>query len=138
MHSLNFAATADEYYQRANDEILVVLQTESPRASRMPRPSTACPAATRSSSARPICGSPCGPPTAVSPPAEAHEAMIQRALAIAREARVPLGMHVMDPATALARAAQGMQFIAVATDLRMLTVCAEEFVAALWPDRSGK
>ena len=31
MHSMNFDATADDYYQRANDEILVVLQTESPQ-----------------------------------------------------------------------------------------------------------
>ena len=30
MHSLNFAASSAEYYRRANDEILVVLQTESP------------------------------------------------------------------------------------------------------------
>src|SRR5262245_52324682 len=28
MHSLNFDCTADEYYQRANDEILVVIQAE--------------------------------------------------------------------------------------------------------------
>jgi 2-keto-3-deoxy-L-rhamnonate aldolase RhmA len=72
------------------------------------------------------------------PTAEEHEAMIQRALAIAREARVPLGMHVMDPASALARAAEGMQFIAVASDLRMLTACAQDFVATIWPDRSDK
>ena len=31
LHSLNFDATSGEYFQRANDEILVVLQTESPR-----------------------------------------------------------------------------------------------------------
>ena len=30
MHSLNFDATAGDYYKHANDEILVVLQTESP------------------------------------------------------------------------------------------------------------
>ena len=30
MHSLNFDATSAEYFARANDEILVVLQTESP------------------------------------------------------------------------------------------------------------
>ena len=30
MHALNFAASAGEYYERANDEILVILQTESP------------------------------------------------------------------------------------------------------------
>src|SRR5205085_9682634 len=31
MHSMNFGATAGEYYNQANDNILVVLQTESPR-----------------------------------------------------------------------------------------------------------
>ncbi len=30
LHGLNFAATAGDYFKRANDEILVVLQTESP------------------------------------------------------------------------------------------------------------
>src|SRR6185295_14990892 len=30
MHSMNFDTTATEYYRRANDEILVILQTESP------------------------------------------------------------------------------------------------------------
>jgi 4-hydroxy-2-oxoheptanedioate aldolase len=30
MHSLNFDATSAEYFAKANDEILVVLQTESP------------------------------------------------------------------------------------------------------------
>ena len=31
MHSMNFDATAGDYYNQANDNILVVLQTESPR-----------------------------------------------------------------------------------------------------------
>ena len=31
MHSMNFDATAGEYFEKANDEILVILQTESPR-----------------------------------------------------------------------------------------------------------
>ena len=31
MHSMNFGATAGDYYNQANDNILVVLQTESPR-----------------------------------------------------------------------------------------------------------
>ncbi len=30
LHALNFGCTTAEYYSRANDEILVVLQTESP------------------------------------------------------------------------------------------------------------
>ena len=31
MNAMNFAAAAGEYYERANDEVLVVLQTESPQ-----------------------------------------------------------------------------------------------------------
>jgi 4-hydroxy-2-oxoheptanedioate aldolase len=31
LHALNFDATTAEYYERANEEILVILQTESPR-----------------------------------------------------------------------------------------------------------
>jgi 4-hydroxy-2-oxoheptanedioate aldolase len=138
MHALNFAAAPGDYYQRANDEILVVLQTESPQGVenaeaiyRLP----GCDAvfigpADLRFTMRAADGR--------FPTAEEHEAMIQRALAIARAAEVPLGMHVMDPASALARAAEGMQFIAVASDLRMLTACAQQFVAAIWPDRSGK
>ncbi|MGC4003256.1 MAG: aldolase/citrate lyase family protein [Pirellulales bacterium] len=34
MHALNWNATAGEYFARANDEVLVVLQTESPRGIR--------------------------------------------------------------------------------------------------------
>src|SRR6266404_7923702 len=34
VHALNFAATADEYYARANDEILVILQCEHIQAVR--------------------------------------------------------------------------------------------------------
>ena len=138
MHSLNFAATDDDYYLRANDEILVVLQTESPKGVenaeaiyRLP----GCDAvfigpADLRFTMRAADGR--------FPTAQEHEARIQRALAIARAAHVPLGMHVMDPASAVARAAEGMQFIAVATDLRMLSACAAEYVATLGRDRSGK
>ena len=30
LHALNFAATTDDYFNKANDEIMVVLQTEHP------------------------------------------------------------------------------------------------------------
>ncbi len=42
MHSMNFAAPANEYYERANDEILVVLQTESPLGYKTLRRFIAC------------------------------------------------------------------------------------------------
>ena len=138
MHSLNFAAAAGDYYQRANDEILVVLQTESP---------------TGVENAEAIYRLPgcdaifIGPndlrfnmrdPNGAMPAPEAHEAMIQRVIEIGRKVGTPTGMHCMDPETALARAEQGMQFIAVASELRMMSTKMQEYVKTLWPEGEEK
>jgi 4-hydroxy-2-oxoheptanedioate aldolase len=137
MHSLNFGASAAEYYARANDEILVILQTESP---------------TGVANAEAIYSLPgcdaifVGPvdlrwtmcaPDGTMPTPEQHEAMIQRVIAAGKKVGTPTGMHCMDPASALKRAEQGMQFIAVASELRMLNAKVQEFVQALWPDKAG-
>jgi 4-hydroxy-2-oxoheptanedioate aldolase len=138
MHALNFAASAGEYYQRANDEILVVLQTESP---------------TGVENAEAIYRLPgcdaifVGPndlrfnmrsPDGTMPTDEAHEAMIQRVIEIGKRVGTPTGIHAMDPESALKRAEQGMQFIAVASDLRMMNAKAQETVSILWPKGNQK
>ncbi len=138
MHSLNFAATAGDYYQRANDEILVVLQTESP---------------TGVENAEAIYSLPgcdaifIGPndlrfnmrePDGTMPTAEAHEAMVQRVITAGKKVGTPTGIHAMDPDSALQRAEQGMQFIAVASDLRMLTDSMGRYVKTLHPDEGDK
>jgi len=135
MHSLNFAATAGDYYERANDEILVVLQTESP---------------TGVDNAEDIYSLPgcdaifVGPndlrfqmraPDGTMPSPEAHEEMIQRVIATGKKVGTPTGIHAMTTDEALRRAEQGMQFLAVASDLRMMTLAAQEVVEKLWPDR---
>lgn len=138
MHALNFGATAGDYYQQANDEILVVLQTESPRGV---------------DNAEAIYGLPgcdaifVGPndlrfnmraPDGEMPTPEEHEAMVQRVIEIGKKVGTPTGIHTMDPEDALRRAGQGMQFLAVASELRMLNTKSQEFLAALWPDKAGK
>lgn len=131
MHSLNFAATPAEYYDRANDEILVVLQTESPTGVANAEAIYSLPGcdaifigpADLESTMRSADGR--------RPTAEEHEAMIQRALAVARKVGRPLGIHTMDPNEALRRAGQGMQFMAVGTDLRMMSAMADEFLRTL-------
>ena len=40
--------------------------------------------------------------------------------------------------TALERARQGMQFLAVASDLRMLNLKVQETIKTLWPDEKDK
>ncbi len=138
MHALNFGASSGEYYERANDEILVVLQTESP---------------TGVENAPAIYGLPgcdaifVGPndlrfnmraPDGREPTDAAVEAMIQRVIAVGKKAGTPTGIHVMDPQDALKRADQGMQFIAVASDLRMLSAHAQVFIQVIYPKQAGK
>lgn len=138
MHSLNFAAAAGEYYQRANDEILVVLQTESP---------------TGVENAEAIYSLPgcdaifIGPndlrfnmraPDGTMPTDQEHEAMIQRVIDVGKQVGTPTGIHAMDPESALKRAGQGMQFLAVASDLSMLNTEVQRTVKTLWPEGEGK
>jgi 4-hydroxy-2-oxoheptanedioate aldolase len=138
MHALGFAASTDEYYERANEEILVVLQTESPRGVE---------------NAAQIYGLPgcdavfVGPvdlrftmrsPDGRMPSPEEHEATIQRVIAIGRQLGTPTGIHCMDPEEALDRARQGMQLLAVGSDLRMLTLQAQSVVRTLFPHAATK
>jgi 4-hydroxy-2-oxoheptanedioate aldolase len=138
LHALNFGCSTTEYYSRANDEILVILQTESP---------------TGIANAEAIYSLPgvdaifCGPvdlranmrkPDGAEASNEEFEAALARIIASGKKTGTPTGMHVMDIEAAQKRAAQGMQFLAVASELRMMTAKAEEFLKALKLDGGKK
>jgi 4-hydroxy-2-oxoheptanedioate aldolase len=138
MHMLNFDASAEEYYERANDEILVVLQTESPRGVENAEAIYRLPGCDAIfvgpvDLRRAMYGADGRKPTD-----EEHEAMIQRVIEIGKKTGTPTGIHVMDPQSALRRAKQGMQFIAVGSDLRMMNLKAQEIVREIWPDTDIK
>ncbi len=135
MHSLGFDAAVGEYHVRANDEILVILQTESPRGVehaetiyRLPGCDAIFigPVDLRFNMRR---------PDGSFPTADEHEAMIQRAVAVGREAGTPTGIHTLDPHEALRRAEQGMQFIAVGSDLWMMSQSLGGVTEVLYPER---
>lgn len=138
MHSLNFDTSIAEYYERANDEILVVLQTESPLGVE---------------NAEVIYDLPgcdaifVGPndlrfhmrtPDGYKPSDAELEAMIERVVAAGKKVGTPTGIHTMDSEDALRRAEQGMQFIGVASDLGMMNAKAQEYVNILYPQGAGK
>ncbi|TWT31877.1 HpcH/HpaI aldolase family protein [Blastopirellula retiformator] len=135
MHSMNFDATPEEYYAHANDEILVVLQTESPLGV----------ANAKEIYALPGCDAIFIGPNDLwaqmktvkdpSPTKEGHEALIQQVIATGKEVGTPTGMHVLTAEQALSRAEQGMQFIAVGSDVRMMAVEAEATLQKLRPDQ---
>jgi 4-hydroxy-2-oxoheptanedioate aldolase len=133
LHALNFGSTTTEYYQRANDEILVVLQTESPLGIY---------------NAESIYSLPSVDAIFVGPidlRANMHklggaevsddqfEAALAQVIAAGKKTGTPTGMHVMSPEVAQKRTAEGMQFLAVASELRMMTAKADEFLKALKP-----
>ncbi len=66
------------------------------------------------------------------------EAGLQQIVATGQQTNTPTGMHVMTVAAAQQRIAQGMRFIAVASDLRMMTEKSQEMLKALHPEQAQK
>lgn len=138
MHAMNFGTNSAEYYKKANDEILVILQTESPTGVANAEQIYALPG---------VDGIFVGPvdlranmrsPDGKEASDDEFEAMLARVVATGKKTGTATGMHTMDPQAALARAKQGMQFIAVGSDLRMMTLKAQEVQRTLYPSASEK
>ncbi len=138
MHSMNFDASSGEYFRKANDEILVVLQTESP---------------TGVANAEAIYSLPGVDAIFVGPvdlranmrrsdwteaTDDEFEAMLARVVAAGKKTGTPTGMHCMDADSALARARQGMQFIAIGSELRMMTQKAQEIWRQVSPEATDR
>ncbi len=138
MHSLNFAASAGDYYQRANDEILVVLQTESPTGVENAEAIYSLPGCDAIFIGPNDLRFNMRPPDGTMPTPEQHEAMIQRVVDAGKRVGTPTGIHAMEPEAALKRAEQGMQFIAVGSDLRMMNLEVQQTVKTLWPEGRQK
>jgi 4-hydroxy-2-oxoheptanedioate aldolase len=139
MHPMNFGtASSQEYYAKVSDEILVVLQTESPQGVENAEAIYSLPGCDAifigpvdlRFQMRAVDGT--------FPTPEEHEAMVQRVIQAGKEVGTPTGIHAMDAESALERARQGMQFIAVGSDLRLMTQKAQEQVRILYPEGTGK
>ncbi len=131
LHSLNFDATAGEYFERANDEILVVLQTESPTGVENAEAIYSLPGVDaifvgpndlsfqmRTSDGR-------------HPTPDEHEAMLQRVLATGKKVGTPVGLHVQSVEDVRRRIDEGWQFIAIGSELKMMVTEAQRIVSEL-------
>jgi len=138
LSNLNFGASADDYFRQANDQILVVLQTESPAGI----------AAAPDIYALDGCDAIFIGPNDLRyrmraadgtfPTAAEHEAAIQEVIRIGRATGTPTGIHTLSATEALERAGQGMQFLAIGSELSFLTREAERTLNQLDPDRESK
>jgi 4-hydroxy-2-oxoheptanedioate aldolase len=131
LHAVNFDATAGDYYKHADDEILVVLQTESPRGVHN---------AEAIYSLKGVDAIFVGPNDLTAqmrdengkdPSPEELEAMLQRILAIGKKVGTPVGLHVQTVEAAKKRMAEGWQFLALGSELRMMVGEAQRLVTAL-------
>ena len=138
MHSFNFDATPEEYFQRANNEILVVLQTESPLGVANAEEIYALPGVDaifvgpvdlRANMRR--------PDGSEATDAE-FEYLLERIIAAGKKTGTPTGMHCMSPESALQRAEQGMQFIAIGSELKMMVERAQSILETVQPEASAK
>jgi 4-hydroxy-2-oxoheptanedioate aldolase len=126
MHALNFGATAEEYYKKANDEILVIIQTEHIKAVEIADQIYSVPGVDAvfvgpndlAFSMKAADGTP--------PSKEVFEATLTRIREAAQRNKLPCGLHVLKVADALKRAQEGWQFIAVGSELKMMLDIAAE------------
>lgn len=138
MHNMNFAATAGDYFQKANDEILVILQTESPRGVENAEAIYSLPGVDAIFIGPNDLRFQMRQPDGTFPTSEAHEAAIQRVIEVGKQVGCPTGIHAMSPESALDRTRQGMQFLAIGSDLRMMTLEAQRTVELMFPEKAGK
>jgi 4-hydroxy-2-oxoheptanedioate aldolase len=138
MHSMNFSATAGDYYAEANDRILVVLQTESPRGVENAEEIYSLPGCDAIFIGPNDLRFQMRAPDGTFPTSEEHEAMIARVIEIGKKVGTPTGIHAMDPDNALHRAEQGMQFLAIGSDLKMMTTEAQRVLGKVHPDGAAK
>jgi 4-hydroxy-2-oxoheptanedioate aldolase len=138
MHSMNFGASAAEYYAQANDEILVVLMTESPQGIQNAPEIYSLPGVDAIFIGPNDLRAQMRGPDGKDPTPAEHEAAVQRVIEVGKQVGTPTGIHAMDAQSALDRTAQGMQFLAIGSDLRLMSQKAQETVTALNPKREAK
>ena len=137
LHALNYGTTAEKYLAGADNEILVVIQAEHVQAVEIADEIYSVPGIDAvfvgpndlAASLRSADGTP--------PGKELMEQTLTRIREAAKRNNVPSGLHVQTPADALRRAKEGWQFIAVASELKMMLEGAAALAQAANPGRAG-
>jgi 4-hydroxy-2-oxoheptanedioate aldolase len=138
LHALNFGATAGDYYAAANDEILVILQTESPLGVQNAETIYSLPGVDAIFVGPNDLAANMRKQDGREASKDEFDATMQCILDTGKKVRTPVGLHVQTPEDALRRAAAGWQFIAIGSELRMMLGSAQEIVKKIRPQESTK
>lgn len=134
LHALNYGASSEDYFLKADHEILVVIQTEHIAAVEIADEIYSVPGIDAvfvgpndlAASLRDAHGTP--------PTKEVLEATLTRIREACRRHNVPSGLHVQTIEQARRRIDEGWQFLAVASELKFMLQGASEVACALHPD----
>jgi len=131
LHSLNFDATAGEYFAKANDEILVILQTESPEGVQNAEDIYSLPGVDAIFVGPVDLKARMTGPHGEPPDPDALEDMLQRVLAAGKKVGTPVGLHVQTVEQVRHRIEEGWKFIAIGSELKMMVTEAQRIVGEL-------
>ncbi len=131
LHALNFDTNAGDYYKNANDNVLVVLQTESPEGVDNAEAIYSLPGVDAIFVGPNDLTAQMRTPDGIDPSPDALEAMLQRVLETGKKVGTPVGLHQQTPEQVKQRISEGWQFIAIASELKMMVTGAQQFVAEL-------
>jgi 4-hydroxy-2-oxoheptanedioate aldolase len=137
LHAMNYGATAEAYYRQADDEILVVIQTEHIKAVEAADEIYAVPGLGAVFVGPNDLAASMRKPDGTPPTKAEMEATLTRIREAAGRQGLPCGIHVHSLADARRRADEGWQYIAVGSELKLMLETASAVVKAVNPDRSA-
>lgn len=130
-HAVSFNAAAGDYYRRANDEILVILQTESPLGVDNADAIYSVPGVDAIFVGPNDLQAQMRAPDGTEATPQQFEAMLQRVLATGKKHGTPVGIHTFSVEQVRQRIGEGWQFLAINSDTRMLLASAQQLVTQL-------
>jgi 4-hydroxy-2-oxoheptanedioate aldolase len=136
LHNLNYGCSAEEYYEHADDEILVVIQTEHIAAVEIADEIYSVPGVDAVFVGPNDLARTMRKPDGTPPSKQLFEDTLTRIRQAAERNGVAPGLHVFTIEDAERRIAEGWRFIAVNSELKMMMVGASELAKRIHPESS--
>ena len=130
LHALNYGATAEEYYRRADDEILVVIQTEHIAAVEVADETYAIPGVDAVFVGPNDLAASLRSPDGAPPSKSLMESTLARIREAAARQGIASGLHVFSIEDARRRLDEGWRFVAVNSELKFMVQGASDVAGA--------
>ena len=130
LHALNYGATADDYFKRADDEILVVIQTEHVAAVDIADETYAVPGVDAVFVGPNDLAASLRGPDGTPPSKELMESTLTRIREAAARQKIASGLHVFSIDDARRRLEEGWRFVAVNSELKFMVTGASDVAKA--------